>query len=95
MKEKELEQKCCKYARNKGFAAVKLEKNGNKGIPDVVIIGKCGVCLFVEFKNPNGRGVISDEQKFWAKYLGYSHVFISDFEAFCKIVDLYFMEGLV
>lgn len=92
MNEKQLEQECCSYARQNGLAAVKLEQTGNKGIPDVAIIGKGGTCLFVEFKNPNGRGVISAEQKFWAKYLGYSHVFISSFDAFCKIVDLYFRE---
>ena len=85
-----LEQQCCNIARQKGLVAVKLEKNKHKGIPDYMFIQEGGKCLFVEFKRPDGRGVASDEQLFWAKFLGYSHRFIDDVEEFEWIIERYF-----
>ena len=85
-----LEQECCNIARQKGLVAVKLEKNKHKGIPDYVFIREGGKCLFVEFKRPDGRGVASEEQRFWAKFLGYSHMFIDDTEEFEWMIERYF-----
>ena len=85
-----LEQECCNIARQKGLVAVKLEKNKHKGIPDYMFIQEGGKCLFVEFKRPDGGGVISDEQRFWAKFLGYSHRFIDDVEEFDWTIERYF-----
>lgn len=85
-----LEQECCNIARQKGLVAVKLEKNKHKGIPDYMFIQEGGRCLFVEFKRPDGGGVVSDEQRFWAKFLGYSHRFIDNKEDFDWIIERYF-----
>ena len=90
--EKKLENDCCMIARAKGLAAVKLEKNGHKGIPDRAIIGRGGKTIYVEFKNPEGTGVISPEQKAWKKFLGYSAHFISDVEEFKKLISVNFSE---
>ena len=86
-----LEQECCNIARQKGLVAVKLEKNKHKGIPDYMFIQEGGKCLFVEFKRPDGRGVASDEQRFWAKFLGYSHRFIGNIEEFEHTIGWYFV----
>ena len=85
-----LEQNCCNIARQKGLVAVKLEKNKHKGIPDYMFIQEGGKCLFVEFKRPDGRGVASDEQLFWAKFLGYSHRFIDNVGEFEHTIEWYF-----
>ena len=85
-----LEQECCNIARQKGLVAVKLEKNKHTGIPDYMFIQEGGKCLFVEFKRPDGNGVASDEQLFWAKFLGYSHRFIDDADEFLMEVERYF-----
>lgn len=85
-----LERQCCNIARQKGLVAVKLEKNKHKGIPDYMFIQEGGKCLFVEFKRPDGRGVASGEQRFWAKFLGYSHRFIDDSEEFECTIERYF-----
>lgn len=90
--EKKLENDCCMIARKKGLAAVKLEKNGHKGIPDRIIIGPGGQTIFVEFKNPDGSGVVSKEQKEWKKFLGGSDYFISDVEEFKKLISVNFQE---
>ena len=89
-KEKELENECCRIARQKGLAAVKLEQTGHKGIPDRIFIEAGGRVMFVEFKNPNGRGVISAEQKQWAKFIGYKHSFISSVSEFNKMLKFHF-----
>ena len=83
--ERDLEKQCCKYARELGLAAVKLENNGNTGISDVAIIEKGGRTLYVEFKTETG--VLSDEQKFWKEYLGYSCHTIRCYDEFCTIID--------
>ena len=90
--EKKLENDCCMLARQKGLAAVKLEKNGHKGIPDRVIVGPGGKTIYVEFKNPEGTGVISPEQRAWKKFLGYSAHFVSSVEEFQKLISVNFSE---
>ena len=84
--EKQLEEKCCEYARQKGIVAVKLENVGMVGIPDRMFIGEGGKTLFVEFKSPNGKGVVSNEQKFWLEFLGDTGQVIDDFEVFKKLI---------
>lgn len=85
--EEQLEQKCSLYARSKGIASVKLEKNGNKGIPDRVFILRGGRSIYVEFKRPDGRGVISSEQRYWANYIGdENHYFIDNLDDFKTII---------
>jgi hypothetical protein len=84
--ERKLEVECCTIARKFGLAAVKLEKNGNTGIPDYLFIKKGGRSLYVEFKRPGGGGVVSAEQRFWADFLGDSHVFVDSVEEFTSII---------
>jgi hypothetical protein len=85
-----LEQECCNIARQKGLVAVKLEKNKHKGIPDYMFIQEGGKCLFIEFKRPDGGGVVSGEQRFWAKFLEYSHRFIDNIDQFECVIECYF-----
>ena len=84
----DLENDCCNFARSKGIAAVKLEKV--KGLPDRLFIQEGGRCLFVEFKRPDGKGVISREQRFWAGYLSDCHAFIDSLDDFKELIGRYF-----
>ena len=84
--ERKLEVECCNIARKFGLAAVKLEKNGNKGIPDYLFIKRGGRSLYVEFKKPGGGGVVSAEQQFWAVFLGDSHAFVDSVGEFEKVI---------
>ena len=88
--ERLLEIECCNIARIRGLAAVKLEKNANKGIPDYLFVQRGGMALFVEFKRPEGSGVVSAEQLYWAEFLGGSHEFIDSVERFVEVVDAFF-----
>ena len=40
--ESKLVHECCMIARSKGLAAVRLEKTGNKGVPDYILLRKAG-----------------------------------------------------
>lgn len=88
--ERKLEVECCTIARTLGLAAVKLEKNGNRGIPDYLFIKKGGESLYVEFKKPGGGGVVSAEQRFWADFLGDSHVFVDSVAEFSRVIGEFF-----
>ena len=88
--ERKLEVECCTIARTWGLAAVKLEKNGNRGIPDYLFIKKGGRSLYVEFKKPVGGGVVSAEQRFWADFLGGSHVFVDSVGGFTNVISGFF-----
>ena len=88
--ERKLEVECCNIARKLGLAAVKLEKNGNKGIPDYLFIKRGGRSLYVEFKRPGGGGVISAEQRFWADFLGDSHAFVDSVGGFTNVIGKFF-----
>jgi len=89
--EYELEQRCCDYARSHGIAAVKLEKNGNRGIPDYMFIQEGGKCLFIEFKKPTG-GILSKEQKFWLEFLGESGITCNNFDDFVELIKEFFKK---
>ena len=91
--ERKLEIACCTYARQRGIIAVKLEKNAHKGIPDYMFIAEGGTTMFVEFKRPDGKGVVSNEQNYWAEFLGYSHKFIENFEDFKERLDNFLVLG--
>ena len=93
MTEKQLEEKCTAFARSKGIAVVKLENNKNKGIPDRMFIAEGGDVLFIEFKNPNKKGVVSQEQKFWLSFLGGKGHICDNFADFVlKISNLFAHE---
>ena len=84
--EKKLENDCCKIARQKGLAAFKLEKNGHVGIPDREFMRRGGKSIYVEFKRPEGGGIVSPPQKVWAEFIGNSHFFCSSVEEFQQIL---------
>ena len=88
--ERKLEVECCTIARTLGLAAVKLEKNGNRGIPDYLFIKRGGRSLYVEFKRPGGGGVVSAEQRFWADFLGDRHVFVDSVGGFGNAIGGFF-----
>jgi len=69
--EKELETACTRYAREKGYLAIKLENTGHTGIPDRLYL-KDGRAIFVEFKIP-GSGRLSLFQSHWLEKLQKEH----------------------
>ena len=85
--ERDLEVECQRLARLKGVAALKIENNGNTGVPDTLFVASGGNVLFVEFKRPDGRGNVSREQLFWHSFLGSSVSLICSVDDFKKVFE--------
>jgi Holliday junction resolvase len=81
--ESELEKKCSQYARERGWASVKLEKNWNKGVPDRLFV-KNDKVFFVEFKKDKNQK-LSQEQIFWREFVKPIHFVIFNLEDFKNI----------
>lgn len=58
--EKQIENKVCKYAKNKGMLVYKFSSPNNRGVPDRIFIYN-NKCFFIEFKGTNGK--LSELQK--------------------------------
>jgi Holliday junction resolvase len=84
--ESELEKKCSQYARERGWASVKLEKNWNKGVPDRLFV-KNDKVFFVEFKKDK-NSKLSKEQLFWKNFIAPLYFVIYDFHSFTEIIFL-------
>lgn len=59
--EKKLQNYIMRACRRVDVLCHKLESRSSRGWPDLVLIGG-GVVVFVEVKNPNGRGRLSRHQ---------------------------------
>ena len=89
MSEKTLEKKCKDYAKSLGWLAYKFKSPSHRGLPDDLFINKVGSTVYVEFKNPNGKGVLSPLQaKTHTKMRGNNApVYVcKDFEHFKRIL---------
>lgn len=85
--ELELEKRCRQYARTHGWVAAKLEKNGNKGIPDDLFISPDERCYLVEFKKDE-RQQARREQERWLQRFPTIARKIGTFESFCDFLGL-------
>lgn len=85
--EHELEKRCREYARRCGWVCCKLEKNGNKGIPDDLFISPDQRCVLVEFKK-DGKQHARPEQELWLRRFDKIAFIISDFDSFCEVLQL-------
>lgn len=65
MREKALENKIKKHLESKGYWFIKVHGSsiGKSGIPDIIACIE-GVFVALEIKNPNGKGKISELQKY-------------------------------
>ena len=65
--ESDFESDFCKILTSHGWLALKLE--GPRGWPDRTILSPDGEQFYFEFKNPNGKGVLSKAQLWWGEKL--------------------------
>jgi hypothetical protein len=62
-REAPLQAYCMEYAEECGVKAYAWKKSNLIGAPDVILVFPGGLTVYVEFKHPNGRGVLSENQK--------------------------------
>ena len=86
MLESKIQASCLKYAKSKGWIALKIIKCNINGMSDSILF-KDGQTIFVEFKA--GKGVQSELQKYVEKQLidqGFKYYLIKSLEKFKEIV---------
>jgi hypothetical protein len=86
MSEQELQSKCIKYAKAKGWFVLKVIRCNISGYPDCTLF-KDGKTIFVEFKSE--LGVQSKLQQYVEKQLidqGFKYYLIKSLEKFKEIV---------
>lgn len=82
-----LEKECRNIARRAGWIACKLEKNGNKGIPDDLFISPNGRCVLIEFKKDEHQRP-RPEQKLWLERFPRLAHLIGSREQFLKALEI-------
>ena len=55
MKEKQIESKVVKKAKELGFLTYKFSSPSNRGVPDRIFISPHGEVFFIEFKSAKGK----------------------------------------
>lgn len=85
--ELQLERQCRAYARRHGWVCCKLEKNGNKGIPDDLFISPEQRCVLVEFKK-NEQQRPRPEQVLWLRRFSKIAYLVGSFSQFCQVLGL-------
>jgi len=86
MSEQELQSKCIKYAKSKGWYVLKVIKCNVSGYPDCTLF-KDGQTIFVEFKSD--KGLQSDLQKYQQKLLenqGFKYYLVNNLNYFKEIL---------
>ena len=90
MNETTFETKCKKHAKGLGWLSYKFKSPSRRGLPDQLFINKLGFTIYVEFKNPNGKGVLSPLQARTHKTMrgNNARVYVcKDFEHFKRILE--------
>jgi hypothetical protein len=86
MLESKIQASCLKYAKTKGWIALKIIKCNINGMSDSILF-KDGKTIFVEFKAE--RGIQSELQKYVEKQLieqGFKYYLIKSLEKFKEIL---------
>ena len=83
--ELELERKCRAYARARGWVCCKLEKNGNKGIPDDLFISPNQKCILIEFKKDEKQKPRPEQTLWLCRFSKIAHL-VGTFDRFAEIV---------
>lgn len=86
-REKILENQCSRMARAAGWTAVKLEKNGHKGIPDRLFLNPDGRYVLVEFKKDEKQKPRPEQQTWLGKFQKHAHL-VGSLQQFCAIFGL-------
>jgi hypothetical protein len=90
--EKDLERECVKLARAFGCRLHKWLAPGITGLPDRILLIPGGRLHFIEFKRPDGKGILSEQQKTRIQELrsmGFSVDVVASKERFYQILSEY------
>lgn len=80
-----MERKCRQYARERGWVALKLEKNGHKGCPDDIFLHPDGRAILIEFKKDTHQKP-RPEQQVWLDKFPNNAFLVGDFDTFTQVL---------
>lgn len=63
MLEKEIEDRVCKYARERGFLAYKFTSPNRAAVPDRMFVHPAGLVFFIEFKRSGAKPTPQQERE--------------------------------
>lgn len=63
MKESDIEDKVCKYARALGWEAYKFTSPSRRNVPDRLMVTPFGYMFFIEFKAPGKKPTAGQERE--------------------------------
>lgn len=89
--ELEFERRCRAAARLAGWVALKVEKNGHKGVPDDLFISPDGKCILIEFKKDTKQKP-RPEQTLWLEKFPFLCFLVGDERTFCSLLGLPFND---
>lgn len=91
MREVDLERKLRMYTRLAGGVTVKLNPEGETGLPDRLVVLPGGVVWFIELKTPKGTGRVTPKQLHWAETietLGCRYLCTHDVDQLRKVLGI-------
>ena len=91
MREKEIERRCCKIAKNHGWLSMKMVSPNRVGVPDRLFLGGSGKLQFVEFKKP-GSYLSPMQERCIREFTRYGHSVwvidnVEEFEKACENLE--------
>lgn len=86
--EYDFEKACRLMARQAGWVALKIEKNGHKGVPDDLFISPDGSrCLLVEFKKDDKQQPRQEQRQWLSRFPALCHL-IGNEDSFRQLLGL-------
>ena len=99
MSESKLQAKCVKLAKANNVLVYKVNAEKHKGFPDLLLVfPTTGKSVFVEMKNPNGKGKLSKLQEREIEKLrkqGASAYVCESYSRFLSILTIHCAKNLV
>lgn len=86
MLEKELERKCCLYAKKKGYFVQKTQFIAQRGCPDRLFYKENDI-FFVEFKTKQGKTSKIQDEQIRRLRLAVEVFVINDYDDFVSTID--------
>jgi hypothetical protein len=98
MSEAQLQKKCGVYARRNRVLVRKIHAEQRKGWPDLILVFPIsGETVYVEMKNPNGKGTLAEVQKIERDKIRAQNASVytcDSFDDFKRIIDNHLPEAL-
>jgi Holliday junction resolvase len=85
-----VQQPVVRYARSKGFDALKISGPGRRSYPDYMFLGDPGIIFFIEFKRPKKKPTEKQQKKIDRLLaMGFDVWWTDSADEGKKIIDLY------